>query len=61
MRVAARAGKRGQELLPRLDKLALQKGAEVHYHTTFTRSPHSLPITFAPGRRTGLASAEGKT
>ena len=40
-----------EELLPRLDDVALKDGARVSFHTTFTRSPHSLPITFTPGRR----------
>jgi cytochrome P450 len=37
-----------EELLRRLDDIALAPGAEVDYHSTLTRSPLTLPITFRP-------------
>lgn len=40
-----------EELLARLDDLRLDDGADVHFHTTFTRSPLEVPITFTPGPR----------
>jgi cytochrome P450 len=41
------------ELLRRLDDLKLEPGAEIHYHSTFTRAPLAVPITFAPGLKAG--------
>jgi cytochrome P450 len=40
------------ELLGRLRDVKLED-PDVHYHSTFTRAPHSLPITFRPGARIG--------
>jgi cytochrome P450 len=40
------------ELLGRLHDVKLED-PDVHYHSTFTRSPHTLPITFTPGPRLG--------
>ncbi len=37
-----------EELLGRIDDLALQDDADIHYHSTFTRSPLAVPITFTP-------------
>ena len=42
-----------EELLPRLRDLRLEDGADVDFHTTFTRSPLAVPITFVPGPRKG--------
>jgi cytochrome P450 len=39
------------ESLRRLHDIRLQDGADIHYHSTTTRSPLSLPITFTPGLR----------
>jgi cytochrome P450 len=38
-------------LLPRLRDVKLQDGADIHYHSTFTRVPLSVPISFTPGPR----------
>jgi cytochrome P450 len=38
-----------KELVQRLEDVKLAPGTDIHYHTTFTRSPLSVPITFAPG------------
>jgi cytochrome P450 len=35
-----------EELLPRLADLRLEEGADIHFHSTFTRAPLSVPITF---------------
>jgi cytochrome P450 len=40
-----------EELLRRLPGIALQGGADLHYHAGLTRSPLKLPITFTPGAR----------
>lgn len=40
-----------EELLPRLDDLRLQEGADIRFHSTFNRAPLSVPIRFRPGRR----------
>ncbi|HEY7106169.1 MAG TPA: cytochrome P450 [Acidimicrobiia bacterium] len=40
-----------EELLPRLDDLALRPGAEIEFHSTFNRAPRAVPITFTPGPR----------
>ncbi|MFI0354997.1 cytochrome P450 [Actinomadura sp. 9N407] len=40
-----------EELLRRLDGIALRDGAAIQYHRGLTRSPLSLPITFRPGPR----------
>jgi cytochrome P450 len=37
-----------EELLRRLDDIALADGADIRYHRGLTRSPLSLPITFRP-------------
>jgi cytochrome P450 len=42
-----------EELLARLDRIALADSADIHYHPGLTRSPLSLPITFTPGARVG--------
>lgn len=44
-------------LLQRLDDIKLQDGADVHFHSTSTRSPLTLPITFTPGPRVGTVAA----
>jgi cytochrome P450 len=44
------------ELLARLDDIKLQEGADVHYHSTLTRAPLSVPITFKPSRRIGASA-----
>jgi cytochrome P450 len=44
-----------EEALRRLDDIRLADGAEIHYHSTTTRSPLTLPITFTPGRRLAAA------
>ena len=46
-----------EELLRRLDGIRLRPGARVRYHRGMTRSPLSLPITFAPGPRPGPAAS----
>ncbi len=45
------------ELLGRLDALELQDGAQIHYHSTFTRAPLAVPITFTPGPQRGACTA----
>lgn len=35
-----------EELLRRLDDLHLEEGAQIHFHTTFTRAPLEVPISF---------------
>jgi cytochrome P450 len=45
------------ELLRRLDDLELADGAEIRYHSTFTRAPLALPITFTPGPRSRTGAA----
>ncbi len=45
------------ELLGRLDALELQEGTEIHYHSTFTRAPLALPITFTPASHRGARAA----
>ncbi len=40
-----------EELIRRLDDIRLQDGADIRYHAGLTRSPHTLPISFAPGPR----------
>ena len=42
-----------EELVGRLDDLALEQDADIHYHSTFTRSPLTVPITFTPGPKRG--------
>jgi hypothetical protein len=37
----------------RLRDVKLAPGAEVDYHSTFNRSPLSVPITFTPGPAVG--------
>ncbi|WP_007508289.1 MULTISPECIES: cytochrome P450 [Pseudofrankia] len=46
-----------EELTRRLDDIRLADGADVHFHNTLTRSPHTLPITFRPGPRVSQRSA----
>jgi cytochrome P450 len=46
-----------EESLRRLHDIRLQDGAEIHYHSTTTRSPRALPITFTPGPRLAKDSA----
>jgi cytochrome P450 len=38
-----------EELLPRMTNIAIAPRAEIPYHSTLTRSPLSLPLTFTPG------------
>jgi len=40
-----------EELLARLRDVALPDGFEIDYHSTLTRSPLTLPLTFTPGAR----------
>jgi cytochrome P450 len=40
-----------EESLRRLHDIRLQDGADIHFHSTTTRSPLTLPITFTPGPR----------
>ncbi len=42
-----------EEALRRMHDIRLQDGADIHWHSTTTRSPLSLPITFTPGPREG--------
>jgi cytochrome P450 len=42
-----------EELVVRLEDVKLAEGPDVHYHTTFTRSPLEVPITFVPGMAIG--------
>ena len=44
------------EIVRRMDDIRLQDGADVHYHSTSTRSPLSLPIAFRPGERMSPAT-----
>ena len=37
----------------RLYSLELQEGTEIHYHSTFTRAPLAVPITFTPASQRG--------
>lgn len=43
-----------EESLRRLHDIRSQEGADVHFHSTTTRSPTSLPITFTPGPKLEL-------
>jgi cytochrome P450 len=45
-----------EELTRRLDDIRLADGAQVHFHNTLTRAPHSLPLTFRPGPRLGVSA-----
>jgi cytochrome P450 len=48
-----------EELVARLHDIRIEDGAEpLRYHTSFTRSPVAVPITFTPGPRV-LAPAQG--
>jgi cytochrome P450 len=40
-----------EELVRRLDNLALADRADIRFHSTLTRAPLTLPITFTPGPR----------
>lgn len=40
-----------EELLARLHDVALPDSFEIEYHSTVTRSPLTLPLTFTPGAR----------
>lgn len=44
-----------EELLPRLHDIRLAPGADIHFHSTFNRSPLAVPITFTPGERSDSA------
>jgi cytochrome P450 len=46
-----------EESLRRLHGIRLQDGADIHFHSTSTRSPLALPITFTPGPRQATAAA----
>jgi cytochrome P450 len=45
------------EIVQRFDDIKLQEGAEIHYHSTTTRAPLAVPISFTPGRPLGVAAA----
>ena len=47
-----------EELVRRLDDLALQPGADIEYHSTFNRAPRAVPITFRPGPRLETRASE---
>jgi cytochrome P450 len=40
-----------EELVNRLHDLKLAPGADVHFHSIYSRTPLSVPITFTPGPR----------
>ncbi|MCK9927747.1 cytochrome P450 [Frankia sp. Mgl5] len=40
-----------EELLRRMDDIRLREDADIHFHSTLTRAPLHLPITFTPGPR----------
>jgi cytochrome P450 len=42
-----------EELTRRLTDIRLADGADVHFHSTLTRAPRTLPLTFSPGPRQG--------
>jgi len=42
-----------EELLQRLHDIRLAEDADIRFHSTLTRAPLSLPITFRPGARVG--------
>lgn len=44
-----------EEITTRLRDLRLQPGADVDYHSTFTRAPLAVPIRFTPGSPAGEA------
>jgi cytochrome P450 len=46
-----------EESLRRLHDIRLRDGAGIHFHSTSTRSPLTLPITFTPGRRLAASGA----
>ena len=46
-----------EESLRRLHDISLQAGADIHFHSTTTRSPLTLPITFTPGTRLAPSAA----
>jgi len=46
-----------EESLRRLHDIRLQDGADIHFHSTTTRSPLTLPVTFTPGHRVATAGA----
>jgi hypothetical protein len=48
------------ELLGRLGDLKLEQSAEIHYHSTFTRAPLDVPITFTPGPTIGNEGSHGR-
>ena len=51
-----------EELLTRLDHVRLAEGADIHFHSTFTRAPLAVPITFTPGqRRAGAVASSAGT
>jgi cytochrome P450 len=44
-----------EELLPRLQDLRLQDGADIRFHSTFNRAPLSVPISFSAAEQLGTA------
>lgn len=44
-----------EELVQRVQDVRLQPGAEITYHSAMNRAPVTVPITFTPGPRSGLA------
>lgn len=48
-----------EELVRRVEDIRLADSAEIHFHSTLTRAPLSLPITFTPGARVGAAAGKG--
>ena len=42
-----------EEIIRRLEDVKLADGADIHYHSTLTRAPLTVPITFRPGSRVG--------
>jgi cytochrome P450 len=45
-----------EEVLSRMDNIALAEEADIHFHAGMTRSPLTLPITFTPAPRLGATS-----
>ena len=42
-----------EELMKRVKDIRLAEGADIRFHSTLTRAPLTLPITFTPGPRVG--------
>jgi cytochrome P450 len=41
------------ELLARLPDVAIADASDIHYHSTFTRAPLTVPLAFTPGPKVG--------